>query len=76
MIFRRWWFILAAAAIGAVALYLYFSWQPAADLERYSTASDLKEWVALGTAVVTFFTVLVGLIAKIGEMRAKPGRAP
>ena len=52
MIVRRWWFILAAAAVGAVAIYLYFSWQPTSDLEQKGLASDLREWVALGTAVV------------------------
>ncbi len=75
MIVRRWWFILAAAAVGAVAIYLYFSWQAVSDLERKGLASDLREWVALGTAVVGFLTALVGLVAKLSELRTKSGRA-
>jgi hypothetical protein len=75
VIVRHWWFILVAAAVGVVAIYLYFSWQPASDLERKGLASDLREWVALGTAVVSFLAALVGLVAKLGELRAKSGRA-
>jgi hypothetical protein len=75
VIVRRWWFIITAAAVGAVAIYLYFLWQPASDLERKGLASDLRDWVALGTAVVGFLTALAGLIAKVGELRTKSGRA-
>ena len=75
MIVRRWWFILAAAAVGAVAIYLHFSWQAVSDLERKGLASDLREWVALGTAVVGFLMALVGLVAKLSELRTKSGRA-